>query len=255
MKRETKDIDRIIMTIIDQYKKEKYHNQPLTSDEMQIGCETVLLRPVPIFVIAGFPDGLFSMKLPNEMNDMDPISVRVKYPSDRRPQVIKSNRSNNICFTFSVLGTASTDRVTDVDVEMQLAKAKSVIKAINQSHVIYDEGRVSAKDAPILWFDYRGYAVDGNYYDLLFMFRLDDLIVLGNFQCEFEAYHIWKHAVLKLLGTIEFTVLTEGQEPEKEKPFEGDSGLKEGDAVEDDQWSEDEWFCEEGKPLKLDRKG
>ena len=73
-----------------------------------------------------------------------------------------------------------------------------------KQNVFYDRGEISAAGEPVVWMDLRAYCLDGSLYMILFMFQIEEQIVLGNFHCSFPQYDIWKPVVLKLLTTIQY---------------------------------------------------
>ena len=88
------------------------------------------------------------------------------------------------------------------DIFAQMKKMHNNMKKVWKQHVFYDMGHVAAEEILVAWMDFRSFCIDESIYNLLFMFQVKGQIVIGNFQCSFQEFDIWKPAILKLLTTI-----------------------------------------------------
>ena len=72
---------------------------------------------------------------------------------------------------------------------------------LDRKNVFYEEGQVSGS-LPVLWFDYKSFAADERVYNLMFLFRAGERLLLGTFFCVFRDYDRWKPEVLRVLKTV-----------------------------------------------------
>lgn len=187
----TEDTDKIILALRAKY-HEKMAKQQLVEREIDIGINKVPLQREILF------GGKCSIMLPVTMTDMDYLSKMVRYRSQNRPQVIKVDYGMDATVTFSQFSADSIEE----DVSGQMEQICLDMKKIWKQNVFYDRGEVEADGFPVAWMDFRAFCMDGNIYSLLFIFQVDEQMILGNFHCSFSKYDMWKPVVLKLLSTI-----------------------------------------------------
>lgn len=166
-------------------------------DNIQIGINKILLYREVLF------EGKCSIMLPEILSDMDDRDKSIKYRNQNRPQVIKTDINGDITITFSLLPRSDVEEANTPSISAQMEKLYNDMKKVWKQNVFYNMGQVMAEDISVAWMDFRSFCMDGSIYNLLFMFQVEEQIVLGNFQCSFPQYDIWKPTVLKLLTTIQ----------------------------------------------------
>ncbi|MCM1425664.1 MAG: hypothetical protein NC118_03585 [Eubacterium sp.] len=191
--KEPEYIDSVILALRTKC-EEKQEEQQQISDTIPIGVNKISLYREELF------GGKCSMMLPEIMTDMNRRYRMIKYRNQHRPQVIKTDFDNDATVTFSLLPMADRENAADISVQME--KLYSDMKKVWKQYVFYDTGEVAAGEFAVAWMDFRSFCVDGSIYNLLFMFRAEEQIVLGNFHCSFPQYDIWKPVILKLLTTV-----------------------------------------------------
>lgn len=185
------DIDKTILALRAKYREELETHKPIER-EIDIGINKVPLHRELLF------GGKCSIMLPETMVDMDRLESMVRYRSQNRPQIIKTDYGMDVTVTFSQF---PGDRMEE-DISGQMEKVCHDMKRVWKQNVFYDRGDIAADGFPVAWMDSRAFCLDGSLYSLLFMFQVEDQVILGNFHCNFSKYDIWKPAVLKLLSTI-----------------------------------------------------
>ena len=191
--KEPEYIDSVILALREKCRKEQVEKQQI-SDNVQIGLNKIALYRDVLF------GGKCSIMLPEIMSDMNIRNRMIKYRNQNRPQVIKADFNNDVTVTFSLLPMVDTDNEQDIAAQME--KLHDDMKKVWKQNVFYDTGQVEAEELSVAWMDFRSFCMDGSVYNLLFIFQVEEQIVLGNFQCSFPQYDIWKPIVLKLLATI-----------------------------------------------------
>lgn len=143
----------------------------------------------------------FSLFLPEELQEMPEGEQKVKYPNRNRPEIILSDRYGNATLAFSCLPLMREQK--DKEVEDTVKEIHQEMKKRWKQQVSYETGVVKTGELKVAWLDYRGFCLDESLYSLLFLFFLQEEMILGNFHCSFVDYDRWKPIVLKLLETIE----------------------------------------------------
>lgn len=190
----TEYADKIILALREKF-REKQEEQLVADKDIIIGGKKIALHREILF------DGKCSILLPEMMMDMDYVSKMVRYRSQNRPQIIKTDYESGATITFSLL---SGDDISESDnLSFILEKMRSDIKKIWKQNVFYDEGKILADGLYVVWMDFKAFCLDGSLYVMLFIFHTETQTVLGNFNCSFSQYDIWKAAVLKLLATVQ----------------------------------------------------
>ena len=124
------------------------------------------------------------------MTDMDDMYRMIKYRNQNRPQVIKTDFNGDATVTFSLLPMSDMESAADISAQMK--KVHDDMEKVWKQNVFYDMGQITIEELSVVWMDFRSFCMDGSIYNLLFMFQLEEQIVLGNFHCGFPQYDIWK---------------------------------------------------------------
>ena len=190
----TEYADRTILALRTKYEVDQTEDQSAET-EIGVGVQKLPLHRESLF------EGKCSILLPETMTDMGDTERTVIYRNLKRPQIIKTDREAGVAMTFSLL---PADGATE-SISMQRDRACSDMKRIWKQNVFYDKGEIQAEEFTVAWMDYRTFCLDSSLYCLLFMFLMEEQMVLGNFHCSFPQYDIWKPAVLKLLATLQKT--------------------------------------------------
>ena len=184
--------DRTILALRTKYEVEQTEDQSAET-EIGVGIQKLSLRRESLF------EGKCSILLPETMTDMGDAERTVIYRNLKRPQIIKTDREAGVAMTFSLL---PVDDMPE-SISMQLVRVCCDMNRIWKQNVFYDKGEIQAEGVSVAWMDYRAFCLDSSLYCLLFMFLMEEQIVLGNFHCSFPQYDIWKPTVLKLLATLQ----------------------------------------------------
>lgn len=188
----TEYADRTILALRTKYEVDQTEDRSAET-EIGVGIRKLSLRRESLF------EGKCSILLPETMTDMGDAERTVIYRNLKRPQIIKTDREAGVAMTFSLL---PVDDMPE-SISMQLDRVCCDMKKIWKQNVFYDKGEIQAEGVSVAWMDYRAFCLDSSLYCLLFMFLMEEQIVLGNFHCSFPQYDIWKPTVLKLLATLQ----------------------------------------------------
>lgn len=187
-------IDKIILALRLKY-KEHEEKQSLPHKEISIGTEKIPLQREELL------EGVCSILLPSILTDMEEREKRIKYKNENRPSIIKGDSGQNAWITFQMIFQENEKSRESITVKRD--KLRDDMKKIWKSYVFYDTGEVEGDNYQVAWMDFKAVSLDNNLYSFIFLFYIEEQILLGNFHCIFSQYNIWKPAILKLLTTIQ----------------------------------------------------
>jgi hypothetical protein len=142
-------------------------------------------------------DGQVFMTIPAELELMPPEAVIFKYPKGNRPSIIYTDAkaSINICFT------QTKDRLDDEDVEEAKEYIERVATTMNPSSKIISSSVIEGNPR-IGHFDFISTAVDGDVYNMMFLFSLNGQFILGAFNCVRSVMDKWLDVALQMVKSI-----------------------------------------------------
>lgn len=189
-----KTIDYIDKTIVYLKNKKEDNNRKKTIDltkGIMINKENYCFEQKRIL------NSKVSFFLPTGFFLMGEEAIKEKYPSLQRPNIILTNYDKSINFTFSII----TDRKQDIFFTKQAIK--QAIKAVYPSNLFYEDGIFEHQNSRVCYFDFKSFSLDGQIYNMMFIFLLDEQVVIGNFNCRFEFYEEWRPILIKIIESIE----------------------------------------------------
>ncbi|MTK06693.1 MAG: hypothetical protein F8N38_06385 [Hungatella sp.] len=171
-------------------KKQVRINQEISIKEqgVYIGEEYINFQPVNIL-------DKISIHLPETFIDMPEEIKKMKYPSDNRPEVIKTSLNTNVNFAFNWL-----DKKNYINQEEDLVlQLKSVLLRTNPSFVFYEESEHKTSGGnTVRTFDFKSYGIDEQMYNMMCIITFHGGTLHGVFNCLDRDSDDWK----KIAGQV-----------------------------------------------------
>lgn len=146
-------------------------------------------------------EGSIRVQLPESFTDMPSEYVKLKYPSEQRPPVIKSNEQGDINFTFNLLPVpVPKEHTPEFRDQMQ-----QVIKRYQPVNVFYETGEILTASGKAYWFDYKSHGIDEQLYNLVYFISTESQVLHGVFNCPMKEAQIWKRIVMEVIKSIAFS--------------------------------------------------
>ncbi|MDE6388740.1 MAG: hypothetical protein K2L82_13160 [Lachnospiraceae bacterium] len=145
-----------------------------------------------------------SVMLPEGFVDMPHEVAKMKYPSEQRPQVIKTSDDGTVNFTFSLYDTEFNER----QMEDALGQFKAIIRKVNPAFIFYDF--VVETDKALGWFDFKSYGIDEQIYNVMYLTPVEGKLMHGIFNCLYRDILEWKEPVHQIMMSV--TDLTQKKE-------------------------------------------
>lgn len=161
-------------------------------DGVYIKGEFVEFEPTKLF------DEQFQIMLPKTFVDMPMKIAQVKYPSNQRPQVIKTDLLGSTNFSFNLFEQpVKNDELRDI------AKIfKNMIKKVHPANVFYDYKTEDLNDTKLSWFDFKGYAIDTQIYYIYYVTAINGKLLNGIFSCTREDMEEYKEIAFLVMRSI-----------------------------------------------------
>lgn len=144
-------------------------------------------------------DEKMSIMLPTSFVNMPLKIAKIKYPSEQRPQVIKTDLLGSTNFAFNLFPSPIRPE--------QLKEAadgfQAIIRKVNPANVFYDSIEEQSGILPICWFDFKGHAIDDQTYNIVYLTIIDKCLMHGMFNCLWEDMKHWKDTALEVIRSVE----------------------------------------------------
>ena len=137
------------------------------------------------------------MTIPSDYVLMPQELANIKYPSENKPDIIFMNEDGLINISFKLIGikldNKDVETVTDLT-RQGIVDGNPACKII--SSAIIDE------ELQIGYFDFVSPVGDSMIYNLMFLFALEENIVLGSFNCVYYDRAMWLEIAVQTLRSI-----------------------------------------------------
>lgn len=185
-------MDNLDEMIVEMRQKQQSKN---TSDEMHLSTELSGFKYVVIL------EDELEMIVPKDFTDMDVTIAKNKYPSEQRPQCIKTSPNTTVDFGISLVNIDISGLILEECAE----DLKGVLKKTNPAMEFFDSGVEELDDFNLAWFDYKSFAVDGQMYNIMFVANHNKKMLHGMFNCIFSSRIEWQDTALKCIKSIRKT--------------------------------------------------
>ncbi|MEY8352349.1 hypothetical protein AALB39_03235 [Lachnospiraceae bacterium 54-53] len=145
------------------------------------------------------------MMLPAAFQDMEPEEARKKYFSEKRPQIIKTNKDGSINFSFSLverkIGTEQLNAV--------IQDFYRVLKRFQPMSVCLEMDTELLDPVPCAWMEFISSALNENLYNVLTIYPIGEKLLMAMFNCPFQKHMDWAYCLSQIRKGI---VIYSGEE-------------------------------------------
>lgn len=131
-------------------------------------------------------DGKITIKIPAFMEDMPQEWIENKYEFEPSPQIIKTNKSGTVNFTFSLLDVT----VPGEELPIQFRECREGMRKFMPELVFFDEGEEEINGIRVCWTEFMNNARGGKIYNLLF-FAATERVLVGSLNCPYQKHELW----------------------------------------------------------------
>ncbi|MGL5437596.1 MAG: hypothetical protein ACRDBO_19780 [Lachnospiraceae bacterium] len=139
----------------------------------------------------------FTIKLPPEFKQENKEQIRKIFTTKNKPDTVLTHIQEQAGFTFQ----PARLNTMKLDLDSASKLMRQTLEQADAKNVFYEQGQISGY-LPIVWFDYKSFAADERVYNILFLFSVEEQLIIGTFYCIFKNYDKWKPRVLNMLKLI-----------------------------------------------------
>ena len=155
----------------------------------------------PIQVIdQSIMEGKITFRMPRLFSIMDIELASLKYPSERRPNIIYTDESTTINLAFNAIQY----ELSDEEVEDFRDDMAEVLEQAQPSAQWMEKEMTVINDRTIGFIEVITPALDGNIYNLMFFSALDGQALIGTFNCMEDDMETWRPIARSMMETLQF---------------------------------------------------
>lgn len=182
-------LDEKILDLRKQQKKERYST---LDTGLFINSEKVEFHRVKLF------NENMSIMLPTTFVTMPPDMAKFKYPAEARPHIIKTSLDSTVNLGFSWI----KQPIRPDEVSFVVKQCKEALKALHPANIFFDMQTIAQEDRILAWIDYKGYAIDHQLYNILFITSIGGNMLNGFFNCKFSDSDEWRAGAFQMIASI-----------------------------------------------------
>lgn len=148
---------------------------------------------------------VISIMLPENFAPMSLEEVKIKYPSEHRPETILTNPGG----TVNVLFQQMAGVLTNEDTETFRNQVFGMMKRVNPGIKTMEQGTVEAAGKHIAYVEFSNPVMDGKLYNLMFFLEMEQIPYMCSFNCPTKGMKYWKPAALEMMSSIQIDRKTE----------------------------------------------
>ena len=143
------------------------------------------------------------MLLPEYFIPMQDTVKNVKYPSRNAPDFIVTSLDTTVNFGFNVLPV----RLEEGDTKVMSIQFQEALRNINPSIRISErvDNTATETGSEMSWFGFKGYVLDGQNYNRMYIIRLAKTVLHGIFNCPPRVRDQWEDIVDQCFRSVEET--------------------------------------------------
>ncbi|MBU2703397.1 hypothetical protein Ga0466249_004542 [Sporomusaceae bacterium BoRhaA] len=145
-----------------------------------------------------FFDDQLKIYMPMVFEDMSPEFARIKYPSEDRPQVIKTDSTGGINITLSCIPNG----IEDNDILEVKDGVKAILRKLNPCYLFIEDGVETVEEKTVGFIEFKSPTLGQPLYQLRFFLEMDGNVMMGIFSCQFDDYAAWRPLAQQIMKSV-----------------------------------------------------
>nr|WP_289707069.1 hypothetical protein [Enterocloster clostridioformis] len=146
------------------------------------------------------PNSSINIYLPNQFVIMPTEVKNLKYPSKDAPDFIVTSLDSMVNICFNILPIILEDGGTN----MMSSQFRNALKNINPAIIIQNQVQtVTNQGNEMSWFEFKGYTLDGQSYNRIYLIKMHKVTLHGIFNCPIKIQNQWQHIISKIFLSVE----------------------------------------------------
>lgn len=179
--------------IIELRRKEKVSSEDIHGDGTTVNGELLTFQETLLF------KGKMSIWLPESFVDMPSKIARVKYPSEQRPQIIKTDLLGSINFAFNLFDKP----IKPIQMQSAADGMRAILKKVNPANIFYESSTEPLGKTMLSWFEFKGHGIDTQIYYIVFLTSVGGNLMHGIFNCAIADMEAWKNTAFQVIRSIQ----------------------------------------------------
>ncbi len=144
--------------------------------------------------------GLVSVPLPRQFVPMPESVKQVKYPAKRAPEYILTSLDTTVNFCFNRIPA----ELEDGALQNMSLRFQNALEQINPSIKVKPQpDTATTQGNEMCWFEYKGYQLNGQSFNRVYLIRLQGAVLHGTFHCRQEDREKWKEIVRQIFFAVQ----------------------------------------------------
>ena len=147
------------------------------------------------------PQTKIHIYLPEQFIVMPDLVKDMKYPSKNAPDLIITSLDSMVNFGFNILSVS----MEEGDTKAMSSQFQNTLRNVNPSIKIKKQvNDVTTEHAnEMSWFDFKGYLIDGQNYNRMYLVKMRESVLHGIFNCPMQFKDEWGDIAEKCFRSIE----------------------------------------------------
>lgn len=145
-------------------------------------------------------DGKISFRMPKLFSIMPAELASLKYPSERRPNIIYTDESSTINLAFN----KTSHSLPDEGVAEFQGNMIDVLEQAQPAAQWFDTDVIKIDDKTVGFIEVMTPAIDGEIFNLMFFVSIDEKALIGTFNCTEEDTETWRPIARAMMETMQF---------------------------------------------------
>ncbi|WP_409369942.1 hypothetical protein [Lysinibacillus sp. 38-6] len=145
-------------------------------------------------------DGKVSIRMPNLFSMMSREIASLKYPSERRPNLIYTDESSTINLAFNL----TPHRLKEEGVAAFQENMIDILEQAQPSADWLDTDVLTIDEKTVAFLEIITPAIDGDIFNLMFFTSIEGLALIGTFNCLEDDLETWRPIARAMMESLQF---------------------------------------------------
>ena len=145
-------------------------------------------------------DGKITLRMPKLFSIMPAQLASLKYPSERRPNIIYTDESSTINLAFN----KTSNPLSEAEVAEFQESMIDVLEQAQPAAEWFDTDVIKIDDKTVGFIEVITPAIDGEIFNLMFFVSIDGQALIGTFNCMEEDIETWRPIARAMMETMKF---------------------------------------------------
>ena len=153
------------------------------------------------FTNISLPQTKIHIYLPEQFIVMPDLVKDMKYPSKNAPDLIITSLDSMVNFGFNILSVS----MEEGDTKVMSSQFQNALRNVNPSIKIKKQVNdvTTEHGNEMSWFDFKGYLIDGQNYNRMYLVKMRETVLHGIFNCPMQFKDEWGEIAEKCFMSIE----------------------------------------------------